>query len=184
MNEQIKLCEEKMNKTIGVLNSDYVALRAGRANPSVLDRVTAEYYGAQTPINQLASISISEARILIVTPYDKSALQAIEKAIQVSDVGINPNNDGTALRLVFPQLTEERRKDLCKGIRKSGEDAKVAIRSIRRDINDKVKAMKKANEITEDDQKVAEAKVQKMTDKFCDEIDKLSQAKEKEIMEV
>ena len=184
MMEIIKTHEEKMIKTIGVLNSEYASLRAGRANPSVLDRVAADYYGAPTPINQLASISVSEARILVITPYDKSALKAIEKAIQVSDVGINPSNDGTAIRLVFPQLTEERRKDLGKVIRKQGEDSKVAIRSIRRDANDKVKAMKKANEITEDDVKNAEAKTQKLTDKFCEEIDKLAAIKEKEIMEV
>ncbi len=184
MQTQIKLHEEKMQKTINVLTSEYAALRAGRANPSVLDRVTAEYYGAETPINQLASISVSEARILVVTPYDKSALKAIEKGIQMSDVGINPSNDGNTLRLVFPQLTEERRKDLCKDIRKYAEEAKVAIRSIRRDANDKVKALKKNGEITEDDLKVAEGKVQKMTDKYCEEADKLSAAKEKEIMEV
>lgn len=180
----IKIYEDKMTKTIHVLESEYAAIRAGRANPAVLDKVTAEYYGTDTPINQLASISVAEARILVIQPYDKSALRAIEKAILTSDIGINPSNDGSSLRLIFPQLTEERRKELCKGIRKQGEDAKVAIRSIRRDANEKFKAQKKTNEISEDEQKAVEAKIQKLTDKFCEEIDKIAANKEKDIMSV
>ena len=181
---EIKAYEEKMTKTINVLTNEYASIRAGRANPAILDRIMVDYYGTPTRINQLASISVSEARILVIQPYDKSVLKAIEKAIQASDLGINPSNDGPVVRVPFPQLTEERRKELCKSIRKQGEDAKVAIRSIRRDANDKLKAMKKNSEITEDDQKAAEQKVQKMTDRFCEEIDKISANKEKEIMEV
>ncbi len=179
-----KLYEEKMNKTLHVLESEYKSMRAGRANPGVLDRLTAEYYGSETPINQLASISVAEARVLVIQPYDKSSLKAIEKAIQLSDIGINPSNDGSTIRLVFPQLTEERRKELCKGIKKQGEDAKVAIRSIRRDAMDKLKAMKKDNEITEDEQKNAENKLQKMTDEFIKNIDDMAVEKEKDIMKV
>lgn len=184
MMPDMKPFEDKMNKTMQVLQNEYTSMRAGRANPGVLDRVFAEYYGAPTPINQLAAISVSEARTLVIQPYDKSALKAIEKAIQTSDVGINPANDGVVIRLNFPQLTEERRRELSKGIRKQAEEAKVAIRSIRRDANDKFKAQKKTSEITEDDLKNAEAKMQKITDKFCDDIDRLATAKEKEIMEV
>ncbi|MEG1206045.1 MAG: ribosome recycling factor [Angelakisella sp.] len=180
----MKPYEEKMTKTMHVLSTEYAAIRAGRANPAVLDRITAEYYGAPTPINQLASISVSEARILVVQPYDKSALKAIEKAIQTSELGINPSNDGIVIRLNFPQPTEERRKELCKGIRKQAEDAKVAIRSIRRDAIEKFKAQKKTSEITEDDLKNGEAKIQKITDKFCEDIDNMAASKEKEIMEV
>lgn len=176
--------EDKMHKTIRVLENEYAAIRAGRASPAVLDRITADYYGAPTPINQLASISVSEARTLIIQPYDKGALKAIEKAILTSELGINPSNDGMVIRLNFPQPTEERRKELCKGIRKQAEEAKIAIRSIRRDANEKFKAQKKLSEITEDDQKNAEAKMQKTTDKFCDDLDKLAVSKEKEIMEV
>ena len=179
-----KIYEEKMTKTLHVLDSEYKSMRAGRANPGVLDRVTAEYYGTETPINQLAAIQVSEARVLVITPYDKSALKAIEKGIQMSDVGINPSNDGSTIRLVFPQLTEERRKELCKGIKKQGEDAKVAIRSIRRDAMDKLKAMKKDGEVSEDDIKKAEEKLQKITDKFVKDIDEMAEAKEKEIMVV
>ncbi len=179
-----KLYEEKMNKTLHVLESEYKSMRAGRANPGVLDRLTAEYYGSETPINQLASISVAEARVLVIQPYDKSSLKAIEKAIQLSDIGINPSNDGSTIRLVFPQLTEERRKELCKGIKKQGEDAKIAIRSIRRDAMDKLKVMKKDNEITEDEQKNAENKLQKMTDEFIKNIDDMAVEKEKDIMKV
>lgn len=180
----MKPFEEKMTKTMQVLSNEFAAIRAGRANPTLLDRITADYYGSPTPINQLASISVSEARILVIQPYDKSALKAIEKAIQTSELGINPSNDGIVIRLHFPQPTEERRKELCKGIRKQAEEAKVAIRSIRRDAIEKFKAQKKVSELTEDDLKNGEQKIQKITDKYCDDIDIVSAAKEKEIMEV
>ena len=173
MNPELKLHEEKMTKTISVLREELAAIRAGRANPAVPTRV-----------NQLAAVSVSEARTLVIQPYDKSTLKSIEKAIQASDIGINPNNDGTVLRLLFPPLTEERRKDLAKSIAKMGEESKVAIRSIRRDANDKLKAMKKASEITEDDLKNLENDCQKITDKYIAEIDKITAEKEKEIMSV
>ena len=166
------------------LDKEFAAVRAGRANPAVLDKVMVDYYGAPTPVNQMAAISVSEARILVIQPWDKSSLKLIEKAIQASDIGINPTNDGNVLRLAFPQLTEERRKELCKSIKKYGEDCKVAVRSIRRDTMDKLKAMKKNSEITEDDLKDCEKKVQDLTDKFCADADKAVAAKEKEIMTV
>ena len=173
-----------MTKTVNVLISDYAAIRAGRANPAILDKVVVDYYGVPTKINALASVSVSEARILVIQPYDRSTLKEIEKAIQTSDIGINPSSDGAAIRLTFPQLTEERRKEICKVISKQGEDAKVAIRSIRRDANEKIKAKKKNNEITEDDQKILEGQIQKITDKFIDEIEKIAAGKEKEILEI
>ena len=184
MREQLIPYNEKMEKTLAILSEDYASIRAGRANPGVLDRISVEYYGAMTPINQMAAISVAEARILVIQPWDRSSLKSIEKAIQASDIGINPNNDGSVLRLLFPPLTEERRKELAKSIAKMGEDSKVAIRSIRRDANEKLKAMKKAGEITEDDQKDLENQTQKMTDKFIAEIDKIAAEKEKEIMSV
>lgn len=184
MKATIDNAKEKMNKSLKALDKEFAAIRAGRANPAVLDKVQAEYWGTLTPISQMASVSVSEARILVIQPYDKSALKSIEKAIQASDIGINPTNDGNVLRLTFPQLTEERRKELCKNIKKLGEDSKVAIRSIRRDTMDKLKAMKKNSEITEDDLKDCEKKVQDLTDKFCAEADKAVAAKEKEIMTV
>lgn len=184
MKATIDNAKEKMNKSLKALDKEFAAIRAGRANPAVLDKVQAEYWGTLTPINQMASVSVSEARILVIQPYDKSALKSIEKAIQASDIGINPTNDGTVIRLTFPQLTEERRKELCKNIKKIGEDSKVAIRSIRRDTMDKLKAMKKNSEITEDDLKDCEKKVQDLTDKYCAEADKAVAAKEKEIMTV
>lgn len=182
MNQFVKPYEEKMKKTISVLNQDYGAIRAGRANPALLDKITVVYYDVPTPINQLAAISVTEARTLTVSPWDKTSLKAIEKAIQVSDLGINPQNDGSMLRLNFPPLTEERRKELGKQIAKMGEESKVAIRSIRRDANDKLKLQKK--EIPEDTMKDIEKEIQEVTDKFCKEIDSISAAKEKEIMEV
>ena len=182
MRPEMKPFDEKMTKTLGVLENEYAAIRAGRANPAVLDKIVVDYWGTPTKINAMAAISVSEARTLVVTPWDKSTLKAIEKAIQTSDVGINPQNDGTALRLTFPPMTEDRRKDLCKQIRKMGEDSKVAIRSIRRDANDKFKALKKTSELTEDDLKTLEKDMQKLTDNYCKEIDKISAAKE--IMEV
>lgn len=184
MRPECKPFDEKMQKTINALVNEYASIRAGRANPAVLDKITVDYWGTPTKINAMAAISVSEARTLVITPWDKSTLKSIEKAIQTSDVGINPQNDGSALRLTFPPMTEERRKDLCKQIRKTGEDSKVAIRSIRRDANDKFKVMKKNNTLTEDDQKDLEKELQKLTDNYCKEIDKISAAKEKEIMEV
>jgi len=176
--------QDKMNKTINALEAEYGAIRAGRANPQVLDRVTVDYYGTPTPINQLASVSATEARVLTIQPWDKSVLKAIEKAIQTSDIGINPNNDGTVIRLTFPPLTEERRRDLCKDIKNIAENSKVAIRSVRRDAIEKLKAMKKQSTITEDDLKDGEKKIQKFTDDFVAEIDKMASAKEKEIMDI
>ena len=152
MKEKLQVYNEKMEKTIRILESDYASIRAGRANPAVLDKITVDYYGTPTPIQSLAAVSVSEARILVIQPWDKSTLKAIEKAIQVSDLGINPSNDGMVIRIVFPPLTEERRKDICKQIRKQGEDSKVAIRSIRRDANDTFKKQKKSSEISEDEQ--------------------------------
>ena len=180
----MKNTETKMEKAIASLNNDFAAIRAGRANPAILDKVMVDYYGAPTPINQMAAISVAEARILVIQPWDATSLKAIEKAILASDVGITPTNDGKALRLAFPQLTEERRKDLCKSIKKYGEECKVAIRSIRRDSIEKFKAMKKNSEITEDDMKDCEKKVQDLTDKFCADVDKEIAAKEKEIMSI
>ncbi len=184
MKEQINLAKEKMNKSLNALGNEFASIRAGRANPAVLDKVFVDYYGAPTPVNQMAAVSVAEARILVVQPWDKSSLKLIEKAIQASDIGINPTNDGNVIRLAFPQLTEERRKELCKDIKKYGEECKVTIRSIRRDTMDKFKVMKKNSEITEDDLKDCEKKVQDLTDKFCAEVDKSVSAKEKEIMTV
>ena len=184
MKTVINTAEEKMIKTMDALAREFASVRAGRANPSVLDKVSVDYYGCPTPINQLAAVSVAEARVLQIQPYDASVLKDIEKAIQVSDIGINPQNDGRLLRLIFPPLTEERRKDLVKDVRKIAEDSKVAVRSIRRDAIEKLKALKKNNEITEDDQANAEKKIQTLTDKFCKEVDDSCAAKEKEIMEI
>ena len=184
MKEKLQVYDEKMEKTIRILESDYASIRAGRANPAVLDKITVDYYGTPTPIQSLAAVSVSEARILVIQPWDKSTLKAIEKAIQVSDLGINPANDGMVIRIVFPPLTEERRKDICKQIRKQGEDSKVAIRSIRRDANDTFKKQKKSSEISEDEQKTLEEDMQKLTDKFCKRIDEIASKKEKEILEI
>ncbi len=184
MKEVFAATKERMNKTIVSLNSEYGTIRAGRANPQVLDKITADYYGSPTPLNQLASIAVSEARILTIQPWDKSALKAIEKAIQASELGINPQNDGICIRLVFPQLTEDRRKELVKDIQKIGENAKVAIRSIRRDMIEKLKAMKKNSEITEDDLKDGEKEIQNITDSFVKEIEKIQEAKIAEILEI
>lgn len=184
MKTVISTAEEKMNKTMDALAREFGSVRAGRANPSVLDRVSVDYYGCPTPINQLAAVSVAEARVLQIQPYDASVLKEIEKAIQISDIGINPQNDGRVLRLIFPPLTEERRKDLVKDVRKIAEDSKVAVRSIRRDAIERLKSLKKNNEITEDDQTNAEKKIQTLTDKFCKEVDDACTAKEKEIMEI
>ena len=180
----IDATKERMNKTIAVLNSELAGLRAGRANPQVLDRISADYYGTPTPINQLGNISTPEPRMLIISVWDNKAIPAIEKAIQKSDLGINPANDGKVIRLLFPELTEERRKDLVKVVRKKGEESKVAIRAIRRDTIEQIKKDKKDNLLTEDDQKKLEEHAQKLTDELIKEIDGVISAKEKEIMSV
>lgn len=184
MKEQLNAAKEKMQKTIDSLAREFASVRAGRANPDVLNKVQAEYWGVMTPVPQMASISVSEARTLVIQPYDASALKAIEKAINMSDIGINPTNDGKTIRLIFPQLTEERRKELCKNIKKYGEEAKVAVRSARRDTMDKFKTMKKNSEITEDDMKQCEKDLQKIVDKFCEEVDTMVTNKEKEILSI
>lgn len=184
MNELIKNTEEKMSKSIDALDREYKSVRAGRANAAVLDRVSVDYYGVPTPVQQMAAISVPEPRTLLITPWDKTTLKEIEKAILTSEIGINPQNDGICIRLNFPPLTEERRKDIVKDIRKKGEDAKVAVRNQRRDALDKLKALKKSNAITEDDESNGEKKIQNITDKFCKEIDELANIKEKEIMEI
>lgn len=174
----------KMNKTLVNLVSEFGSIRAGRANASVLDKIFVDYYGTPTPINQLASISIAEARILVIQPWDASVLNGISKAIQASDIGINPTNDGKVIRLVFPQLTEERRKELVKTVKKTAEEAKVAIRSIRRDSIEKLKKMEKNSEITEDDLSDGEKEVQKITDDFIKKVDEETKIKENEVMEI
>ncbi len=176
--------KERMNKTISVLQQELGGLRAGRANPQVLDRILVDYYGSPTPINQLGNISVPEPRMLVIAPWDGKLIPAIEKALQKSELGINPANDGKGIRLVFPELTEERRKDLVKVVRKKGEESKVAIRAIRRDANEQIKAQKKNNELTEDDQKHLEEKIQKLTDELIRDIDRIIAEKEKEILSV
>ena len=184
MNEKIKIYDEKMQKTIDHLEADYQGIRAGRANPHVLDRLRVDYYGTPTPIQQVGNVTIPEARMIQIAPWEKSLIKEIEKAILASDIGITPSNDGSVIRLVFPELTEERRKDLVKDIKKKGEAAKVAIRNIRRDANEVFKKQNKANEISEDDMKDLETKTQKMTDKYIADIDKAVDEKSKEIMTV
>ncbi len=184
MNEQISTAQSKMEKCIKSLEHEFSTIRAGRANPAVLDRVLVDYYGTPTPIQQMAAISVSEARILVVQPWDMTQLKPIEKAILASDIGITPTNDGKVLRLAFPQPTEDRRRELVKQIKKYGEEAKVTIRNVRRDTMEKFKAMKKNSEITEDDLKNLEKDIQKLTDKFCDNVDASVADKEKEIMSI
>ena len=184
MKEQIKSHEAKMQKTLDVLSKELAAVRAGRANPAVLDKITVEYYGAPTPLNQVAAISTPDPRTLAVQPWDGSVLKTIEKAIQVSDLGINPQNDGKQIRLNFPPLTEERRKELIKGVSKTGEEAKVALRNIRRDALDKFKAAQKKSEITEDELHDGEDKMQKLTDDYIKEVERIADEKEKELMEI
>ena len=179
-----KHIEEKMNKTISVLQENFSEVRAGRANPAILNKISVEYYGVSTPINQVAGISVPEARTIVIQPWDASVLKAIEKAILASDIGLNPNNDGKVIRLNFPELTADRRKELAKDVRKMAEDAKVSIRSIRRDGMDIVKDEQKKSEITEDQKADFEDKIQKLTDKYVAEIDKLLENKEKEIMTI
>ena len=184
MPEILDIATDKMNKTINVMKQDYNSLRAGRANPQALDRIMVDYYGSPTPINQMGNISVPEPRMLIIALWDTKMIPNVEKAIQKSDLGINPANDGKVIRLIFPELTEERRKDLAKVIRKKAEESKVAVRSIRRDAMEDIKKQKKDNLLTEDDQKKLEEKVQKLTDEKVKEIDAIAQAKEKEIMSV
>ena len=174
----------RMKKTIEVLKSQFATVRAGRANAAVLDQITVEYYGTDTPINQIASIAVPDPRTITIQPWDASCLKGIEKAIQASDLGINPQNDGKLIRLLFPQLTEARRKELVKQVKKYGEDAKVAVRNIRRDAMDDFKAKKKSNELTEDDLKIAEKEMQKYTDDYIKEVDKVTADKEKELYEI
>ncbi len=184
MKQVISTADQKMNKTINALTKEYASIRAGRANPAVLDKITVSYWGADTPINQLAAVSVTEARTLTIQPWDGSLCRPIEKAIQASDIGINPQSDGRTIRLTFPPLTEERRRLLTKDISKMAEESKVAIRSIRRDAMDKIKALKKSNNITEDDQKNGEKNLQDITDKKCKEIDSICAVKVKEIMSI
>ena len=182
MKDTIKKAEQKMIKSTERLKSEFSSIRAGRANPAVLDKVMVDYYGTPTPVNQMAAVSVSESRILVIQPWDASSIKAIEKAILTSDVGITPTNDGKALRLVFPQPTEDRRKELCKEIKKYGEETKVAVRSIRRDTMEVFKTMKKNSDITEDDLKDCEKEIQNLTDKYCKKIDSLVSEKEQEFM--
>ncbi len=184
MKELLKKTEERMQRRINHLTDEYASIRAGRANPAVLDKITVEYYGAPTPIPQLAAVSVPDARTLIIQPWDISVLRGIEKAIQTSDLGINPQNDGKIIRLVFPPLTEDRRKEIVKDVSKLAEDCKVQIRNVRRESIDKLKIMKKQSEITEDDLKQAEKKLQEITDKFTKLAESSSEAKQKEVMEI
>ena len=184
MDARLQVYDDKMKKAFDYLEADYATIRAGRANPHVLDKLRVDYYGTPTPIQQVGNVTVPEARIIQIAPWEKSLLKAIEKAILTSDIGITPSNDGSVIRLVFPELTEERRKDLVKDIKKKGEAAKVAVRNIRRDANESFKKLNKANEISEDDQKDLETKVQKMTDKYIADIDKAVEAKSKEILTV
>lgn len=183
MDERLKVYEDKMQKALDYLEADYATIRAGRANPHVLDRIKVDYYGTPTPIQQVGNITVPEARMIQIAPWEKSLIKDIEKAIMASDVGITPSNDGAVIRLVFPELTEERRKDLVKEVKKKGEEGKVAIRNIRRDGNDAFKKLAKT-EISEDEIKQLEEQLQKMTDKFVKEIDSLIEAKSKEILTV
>ena len=184
MKERCKEREEKNKKIVEALSAELQTIRAGRANPAVLDKVRIDYYGESTAVSQLATISVSEARMLVIQPYDATTLKNIEKAIQSSDIGINPQNDGKVIRLAFPPLTEERRKELVKTIQKYGEEAKVSVRNVRRDAIDEFKNLKKKSEITEDDLKDGEKEMQNITDKYTKEIDAVISKKEKEIMEV
>ena len=183
MNEELKVYEEKMEKSINAMMDEFASIRAGRANPHVLDKIKVDYYGTPTPIQQVGNISVPEARMIVIQPWEKSLIKAIEKAILVSDLGINPTNDGKTIRLVFPELTEERRKELVKDVKKKGEGAKVAIRNIRRDANDAFKKLK-AEDVSEDEIKELEEQAQKLTDRFIKEIDQTVEAKSKEILTV
>ena len=180
----IKNFEEKMDKTISVFKENLAEIRAGRANPAILNKIMVDYYGVPTPINQVAGISVPEARLIVIQPWDINLLKEIEKEILKSDIGINPNNDGKVIRLAFPELNEERRKEIVKDIRKMAEEAKVAVRAIRRDAMDTARDAEKNSEITEDELKLAENNIQKLTDNKVDEIDKILEVKEKEVMSI
>ena len=184
MNDKVKEFDEKMQKTIDHLESEFGAIRAGRANPHVLDKVKVDYYGSPTPIQQVGNLSVPEPRIIVIQPWEKSLLKEIEKAIQMSDIGINPTNDGSVIRLVFPELTEERRKELVKDVKKKGEADKVAIRNIRRDGNDAFKKLSKTDDVSEDEIKQLEDELQKLTDKYVKKVDEMVEAKSKEILTV
>ncbi|MDE5852623.1 MAG: ribosome recycling factor [Oscillospiraceae bacterium] len=184
MYDTLKVFEDKMKKSIDRLTHEFAIIRAGRANPAILNKIMVDYYDTPTPINQMAAVSISEARILVISPWDLTTLSMIERAIQQSDIGINPTNDGKVLRLAFPQLTEERRKEIVKEINKIKEESKISVRNIRRDAMDKLKALKKDGKISEDEIKDQEDEVQNLVNKFCKEIDSISAAKEKEVLEI
>lgn len=184
MDERLKAYDEKMEKAVDFLVSDYAGIRAGRANPHVLDKIRVDYYGTPTPLQSVGNITVPEPRMIQIAPWEKSMIKEIEKAIMTSDLGINPNNDGSVIRLIFPELTEERRKELVKDIKKKGEDAKVAIRNIRRDGNDALKKLGKSSEVSEDEIKDLEDKLQKVTGKYIKDVDKLIEDKSKEIMTV
>ncbi len=182
--ELYKEAEEKMEKTISVYREELQSIRAGRANPALLDKITVDYYGQMTPLKQVGSVSAPEPRLLVIQPWDVKLIPIIEKEILKSDLGLNPSNDGKVIRLVIPTLTEERRRDLTKVVKKNGENAKIAVRNIRRDLNEQLKKMEKNKEISEDDKKLAESEIQKITDKFIDEIDVITKKKEDELMEI
>ena len=184
MDERLKAYDEKMEKAVDFLVSDYAGIRAGRANPHVLDKIRVDYYGTPTPLQSVGNITVPEPRMIQIAPWEKSIIKEIEKAIMTSDLGINPNNDGSVIRLIFPELTEERRKELVKDIKKKGEDAKVAIRNITRDGNDALKKLGKSSEVSEDEVKDLEDKLQKVTDNYIKDVDKLIEDKSKEIMTV
>ena len=184
MDDRLKVFEDKMEKAISVLRSDYATIRAGRANPHVLDQITVDYYGVPSSIQQVANVSVPEPRMLLIQPWEKSLIKNIEKAILTSDLGINPSNDGKVIRLVFPEMTEDRRKELAKDVKKKGENAKVAIRNIRRDGNDAFKKLSKAEDISEDEIKDLEDALQKLTDKYIANVDKAVEEKTKEILTV
>lgn len=183
-NEVLTQTKERMEKAVAAYSRELASVRAGRANPSLLDKVTVEYYGAQTPLNQLSSINVPEARMLVVTPYDKTAIGDIEKAILKADLGVTPTSDGTIIRIAIPALTEERRKELVKVVKKYAEEAKVAVRNVRRDSNDDLKKLEKNGDITEDELRASSEDVQKLTDEYVSKIDEITKDKEKEIMEV
>ena len=184
MDERVQKYEQKMTKTLEGFEAELTTIRAGRANPHILDKITVDYYGSPTPLQQVANITVPEARMIQIQPWESSLIKGIEKAILTSDLGLNPNNDGKLIRLVLPELTEERRKDLVKDVKKKGENAKVAVRNVRRDANDTIKKENKANEISEDEQKQLEDKIQKLTDKFVAKIDDAVEAKSAEVMTV
>ena len=184
MNEKLQVYDTKMQKTLHSLDAELATIRAGRANPHILDKLTVDYYGSATPIQQVANITVPEARMIQIQPWESSLIKGIEKAILTSDLGLNPNNDGKVIRLVFPELTEERRKDLAKDVKKKGEGAKVAVRNIRRDANDLLKKLEKGGEITEDELADGEDQIQKLTDKYIKEVDAAVDAKSKEVMTV